>query len=91
MRTETDIVEELLNRLRTSDRTNAVLAPDVVFDGAPRFERKLVGAEVSRVLDHLASLVTNVRTERHIVEGAYVATMLTVDTVLGPMSASVMA
>jgi hypothetical protein len=88
MRTAIEIVETLLHGLRTKDPSLAPLAPDVVLEGAPSPGR-LVGAEVAKFLSRLSPLVNEIRVERHIVEGPYVATMLALDTAAGRISAFV--
>ena len=86
MRTAIEIVEALLHGLRTKDRGIAPLAPDVVLEGALP-PRRLVGGEVAKFLSRLSSLVDEIRVERHIAEGPYVATMLALETAAGRISA----
>jgi hypothetical protein len=82
MRTAIEIVEALLHGLRTKDPGIAPLAPDVVLEGALS-TRRLVGGEVAKFLSRLSSLVDEIRVERHIVEGPYVATILALETAAG--------
>ena len=61
---------------------------DVVFEGAPSPGR-LVGSEVGKFLAWLSPVVDDIRVERHILEGPYVATMLALYTAAGQVSAFV--
>ena len=85
MRTAIEIVETLLHELRAKSSGVALLAPDVVLEGAP-WRPRLVGNEVADFLTELSPLLDGVQVERHIVEGPYVATMLALDTPAGRAS-----
>lgn len=88
MRSAIEIVEACLHGVRTRDLARAPVAPDVVYED-PFSPNLLVGREVTELLSGLLPPITDLRIERHIVEGPYVATLFEVEAVSGTFSACV--
>jgi hypothetical protein len=64
------------------------MAPDIVYED-PLSRNRLVGREAMELLTEVLPLITDLRIERHIVEGPYVATLCEVEAVSGAFSACV--
>ena len=88
MRSEIEIIEACLHTLRTGQPDRAPLTPDVTWTGPP-VSRPLAGAEVTGLLVRFLPLVENLRAERHIVEGPYVASLLEIESAAGKIPAFV--
>ena len=88
MRSEIEIIEACLYAIRTGQPDRAPLTPDVTWTGPPA-SRPLAGAEVTGLFVRFLPLVENLRAERHIVEGPYVASLLEIDSAAGRIPAVV--
>lgn len=88
MRSATEIIEAYLHGLRSGDLSAVPLDPNVAYEGPPA-PRKLVGKEVTDFLAGLLPSIRDLRVDRHIVEGPYVATMLEIDIASGTIPAFV--
>jgi limonene-1,2-epoxide hydrolase len=76
------VVERYLHALKDGNLTDVPFAPDVVFHGP--LSPRLTGLDaVLELLEQVLPVIRDVRIERHIVDGEYVATMLELDTAFG--------
>jgi len=75
-------VERYLRGLKDHNLADVPFAPDVVFQGP--LSPRLSGVDaVTEVLDQMLPVIRDIRIERHIVDGEYVATMFALDTTFG--------
>lgn len=76
------VVERYLHALKRGNLTDVPFASDVVFHGP--LSPRLTGLDaVLELLEQVLPVIRDVRIERHIVDGEYVATMLELDTAFG--------
>lgn len=76
------VVERYLRGLKDHDLAGVPFAPDVAFQGP--LSARLTGIDaVTEVLDQMLPVIRDVRVERHIVDGEYVATVFELDTIFG--------
>lgn len=76
------VVERYVRGLKDRNLAGVPFAPDVVFHGP--LSPKLTGIEaVTARLEEMLPAVRDVRVERYIVDGEYVAAMLELDTIFG--------
>ena len=77
-----EAVESYLNGLKNKDLNNVQFAPDVTFESplSPKLEGK---EQVIEFLTGLFPVINDIRIQRHIAEGEYVATVFDLDTVFG--------
>src|ERR1700680_1785095 len=81
--TNIEIAETYLEAIRTRDLSKALLAPEVTLQ-FPRTPRQVVGRE--SVIEYLLALLPgtdDVKLERHMTGGEYVATLWQAETVWG--------
>ena len=78
----TEAVESYLNGLKQKDLSNVPFAPDVTFESplSPKLEGK---EQVVEFLTGLFPAINDIRIQRHIAEGEYVATVFDFDTTFG--------
>ncbi len=80
-----EAVESYLNGLKKKDLSNVPFAPDVTFESP--LSPKLEGKEpVIEFLTGLFPVINDIRVQRHIAEGEYVATAFDLDTTFGVIS-----
>lgn len=77
-----EAVERYLNGLQRKDMSNVPFAPDVTFESplTPKLEGK---EQVVEFLTGLFPAIKDIRIQRHIAEGEYVATAFDFDTTFG--------
>jgi SnoaL-like protein len=84
-RTNTEVAETYLEAIRSKDPSKAMFAPDVTLL-FPLTPRKIVGKQ--SVIDYMVSLlpgIDDVKLERHMIGGEYVATLWQAQTVWGEL------
>jgi len=76
------VVERYLRALKDRNLADVPFAPDVVFQGP--LSPKLTGIDaVTEILEQMLPVIRDIRVERHIVDGEFVATMFELDTIFG--------
>lgn len=76
------VVERYLRALKDRNLAGVPFAPDVVFQGP--LSAKLTGIDaVTGVLEQMLPVIRDVRVQRHITEGDWVATLFELDTEFG--------
>ena len=77
-----EVVESYLNGLKEKDLSNVPFDSDVVFESplSPKLEGK---EQVVEFLTGLFPVINDIRIQRHIAEGDYVATVFDLDTTFG--------
>lgn len=76
------VVERYLRALKDRSLAGVPLAPDVVFQGP--LSPKLTGIDaVTEILEQMLPVIRDVRVQRHIAEGEWVATLFELETEFG--------
>jgi hypothetical protein len=76
------VIESYIKGLRSKDLSNVPFAADVTFEG-PRQPRLTGRPNVIAFLTSILPAIKDIRIERHIVEGEYVATVFDMETIFG--------
>lgn len=80
--TNVEVVESYLDGLRNKDLSDVPFDSDGIFESplSPRLEGRV---QVVELLTGLFPVISDIRIERHIAEGDYVATVFDLDTTFG--------